>query len=46
MILIIIGSILLVEIGLKIYTHKALKDLDGLGGMHEGGDDRDTIHLQ
>ena len=45
MIFIVIGVILLIEIGLKIYAHKMMKDMDGTGGIHDGGRERDTIHI-
>ena len=45
MIFIVIGVVLLIEIGLKIYVRKMLKDMDGAGGMHDGGRERDTIHM-
>ena len=45
MIFIVIGAILLVEIVLKVYVRKVLKDMDGVGGMHDGGRERDTIHM-
>ena len=46
MIFIILGAILLIEIGIKIYTHKTLKDFDGVGDIHDGGRESDSIHLK
>lgn len=45
MIFIVIGVLLLIEIGLKIYARKTLRDIDGAGDMHDGGRERDTIHI-
>ena len=45
MIFIVIGAILLIELGLKMYVRKMLKDMDGAGDMHDGGRERDTIHI-
>ena len=45
MIFIAIGVVLLIEIGLKIYVRKMLKDMDGAGGMHGGGCERNTIYI-
>ena len=42
---IIIGILILFEIGVKIYTHHKLVDLDGVGGKYEDDANGDTIHL-
>lgn len=42
---IIIGIVILVQIGIKIYTHHKLVELDGIGGKYKDDANEDTIYL-
>jgi hypothetical protein len=45
LILIIIGAIILIEIGLNIYSDRQLEHLDGMVSTHHGAGEEGSIHI-